>query len=96
MPGENISTYYKDPIDESIVYKRTGYCCKCGECCLPVIPCPHLSMSMENGVQVGNCLIRNDMSYGAYIIGCISWPSEPDHIKGLEKCTYKFEVVNGS
>lgn len=72
---------------DGVVWRRTGYCCQCGECC---IGCPVLLWITEN--VRGVCkekLLGIPQSCGQDD----TWPPTPAHISNLKKCTYKFEEV---
>jgi hypothetical protein len=85
--------YYNEPplvqkTHDGKVYRRTGYCCQCGECCRD---CPMLQWVIKN--TRGICLDRINnrrQQCGQDIRG---WPHIPEHIKNLSKCTYKFEDI---
>lgn len=90
-----------EPVDEPVqlytdskgtTWKRTGYCCKCGECCRgnPFTGeehgyCPLLK-ALEDGTF--NC---TDRQHPYYLQGCNVWPQRPEQITDKPKCTYKFE-----
>lgn len=87
--------YNEEPIiqttHDGITYKRTGYCCQCGECCHG---CPALMWLEQN--KRGICADR--------VIGLKqrcgqdlkTWPTAPEQIQNYPSCTYKFEVVNAT
>lgn len=72
-------------------FLRTGYCCRCGDCCRgnPYTGsveghCPHYAV--RSGL--GECMDRQ----GAYYLAaCKDWPSKPEHLLEHPKCTYRFE-----
>jgi hypothetical protein len=76
-------------------WRRTGYCCRCGACCVgdpytgaSDVPCPHLVADAGDGLP--GCVDRQ----GAYYLsGCVSWPSVPGHVAHIAECTYRFERV---
>jgi hypothetical protein len=72
---------------DGTVYKRTGYCCHCGQCC---IGCPIAALVWTSEGK-SKCSQRSS-SY--YLNGCNVWPSFPGHISDKPKCTYKFEKVS--
>lgn len=72
---------------EGKVYRRTGYCCQCGECCKG---CPMLLwINPERGVCKDRIEGRPQQC-GQDVRG---WPYIPEHIEGRPKCTYKFEEI---
>ena len=77
------------PQHDGTLYKRYGCCCKCGECCLPTCPINALILQPD-GTHI--CSKRTDHFY---LSGCNIWPTMPEHIQNLPKCTYKFELING-
>lgn len=70
------------------VWRRTGYCCRCGSCCED---CP-ANLLKKDG-DVFTCLDRN---HPYYLMGCNVWPTEPELLVNHPKCTYVFEKVNGN
>ena len=53
--------YYNEPerihtTNDGVVYKRTGYCCQCGECCKG---CPALAWVVENVRSVCGDRLKN-------------------------------------
>lgn len=72
------------------VFRRTGYCCRCGECCInPDAPGGMCPLWREAG-GVGECSERMSPYY---LAGCVDWPSKPEHLLGKPSCTYRFERV---
>lgn len=76
--------------------RRTGYCCRCGECCHTGDP---FSGADEGpcalfrwvGPTLGACADRHN---AYYLSGCVDWPSKPEHLIGKPSCTYQFEVLS--
>lgn len=79
--------------DEGTTYRRTGYCCHCGQCCQSDVdtggdqPC-HFLQTDDQGVL--NCTGRGTESY---LRGCDSFPTVPGHIEAYPGCTYRIEVI---
>lgn len=86
--------------DGSIVtYERSGYCCRCGECCVgdpsdgtigePAVEgyCPLYRILPD---MKGWCSDREHMIYKQ---GCNVWPTNPNQISDKPSCTYQFKVV---
>jgi hypothetical protein len=83
-------------------YLRTGYCCRCGQCCVgnpfseddnepePVVEnyCP-IFRWLEEGV--GHCSNRE---HPYYLRGCVDWPTHPGQITDKPGCTYEFTEIN--
>jgi hypothetical protein len=74
-------------------YLRTGYCCRCGDCCKgnPFTGetsgyCP-LYREAEG---LGECSDRTSAYYQG---GCIDWPQKPEHLIPYPDCTYRFELT---
>lgn len=72
-------------------WRREGYCCQCGDCCIGDFetgegdgPCPLLKR------MTADKAICSDRQHWYYLRGCNVWPSKPEHIKDLPRCTYKF------
>lgn len=80
---------------EGVTWKRTGDCCRCGECCesgnpftgQAGVPCPLLHRTADG---LTAC---SDRSHPYYLSGCNVWPSKPEHIVNYPSCTYRFERV---
>ena len=82
-----------------MTWVRSGYCCKCGQCCRGPIDdlpeqhdgaCPYLKPEM-NGERL--CSIHNTV--GTYWArGCNVWPSDPVHIENYDKCTFSFRWMD--
>lgn len=75
-------------------WRRTGYCCRCGDCCRdsesPTGYCSlfvlHWDQARE-GFQ-GHCADRSSDTFTA---GCDVWPQHPAQIADKPHCTYRFE-----
>ncbi len=76
-----------------MTWVREGECCQCGDCCRgnpfvpdgdPNEPCPLLSLVKANGARV--CTGHGVHPY--YLMGCNVWPTIPEHVAHLERCTY--------
>jgi len=90
------------------MWKRSGYCCRCGDCCigdpfngeegLPAIEgrCPLFRFHhTPDGNEEGLCIGHEPPNQHPYYLnGCNVWPSDPRHIAHLPRCTYKFEWVS--
>lgn len=87
----------KDFIDhEGIVWRRTGYCCGCGACCVgdpedsKAVMC---SKFVPNADGIGGKCSVYGGSYWYYQSACKHWPGHPSAIKDKPECTYKFEAI---
>ena len=75
---------------------REGECCRCGECCKgnPFVPdgapdemCPLLEIvARPDGTRF--CSGHGVHPY--YLQGCNVWPSIPEHVAGIARCTYRW------
>lgn len=81
-----------DPRDGT-TWRRTGACCRCGECCVgdPYDPeatgmCSHFVWEDEVA-KVGRCDGR-DSAY--YLAGCAVYPQYPDQVADKPGCSYVF------
>jgi hypothetical protein len=79
-----------------VAFQRFGDCCQCGDCCKgnpytgedPHLDCPHLVRTNETS----HCDIHGTLdTYWAK--GCNVWPTIPEHVAHLERCTYTFRLV---
>lgn len=71
------------------VYKRTGYCCHCGQCC---IDCPMLVWITKNEIGLCGNRLRNEKQECGQDLLC--WPECPENVEKCDKCTYKFQLLN--
>lgn len=91
-------------------WTRTGYCCRCGDCCasgnpfpLPdksdeSDPCPYLSATRDDGTR--HCTAHDNTDeatdVGRYrVMACSLWPSKPEHVARYPRCTYVFVRTGG-
>ena len=83
---------------QGVTWRRGGYCCRCGSCCLgnpedplasPTEPCPKFIATAEGG----SCSVHEDGSYWYYERACKVWPQHPDSIRLHPRCTYTFSRV---
>ena len=77
------------------MWKRSGYCCHCGDCCRgnPFTGevegyCPLFDLHSKDG----HCKGYGKHPY--YLSGCNIWPTHPDQIADKPRCTYRFEQVS--
>lgn len=82
-------------------YEREGYCCRCGDCCrgnpdgsgTDKDLCPFLRFEADGKAAC----VDWDKPNTYWAKGCIVWPTKPEHIAHLPRCTYWFrEVPDGS
>lgn len=97
--SEEVRIFSHDEDGSVTIYERSGYCCRCGECCVgdpfdgeegePAVEgyCPLFRMQ---GL-LGSCSNRE---HPYYLSGCNVWPSHPNQIEDKPSCTYKFKVVS--
>jgi hypothetical protein len=78
-------------------WRREGECSRCGDCCrgdftdphsTPDVPCPLLR---RDAAGVAACAGWGEHPY--YLSGCNVWPSKPEHIADMPRCTYRFVKV---
>ena len=70
---------------DGTVWRRTGDCNRCGQCCPP---CSFFAWSGS----LGMCTDRTEAN-PLYAGGCWVWPNEPWHIEPHTSCSYRFERV---
>lgn len=75
---------------------RVGECNRCGDCCRgsdPFSQLPAAKCSKLIDGEVTTCTLRGtDDPY--WCNACRDFPTHPDMIKGLPRCSFKF-VING-
>lgn len=92
-------SYSEEPerefVSGGVRWKRTGHCCRCGECCrgnpftgLNGGYCPLFRWVAE---REGECA---DRKHWYYLAGCCEWPSKPEHLLDKPECTYSFSRVD--
>lgn len=67
-------------------WRREGECNRCGDCC---VPCPLLRRTDDT--TQATCAGHGVDPY--YLAGCNVWPSKPEHIAHLTRCSYRFVQV---
>lgn len=91
MVGDPEINYNEEPrlhtTNEGVVWRRTGYCCQCGECCQQ---CPALEWI---GPKRGICSERV-AGIKQHCGNDDTWPPSPIQIANYPSCTYKFEMVS--
>lgn len=82
--------------ENGVSWRREGYCCMCGSCCVgnpetgePEGMCPKY---VDNGDGTGLCSARNT-DYKYWQNACRLWPQHPQTVQGHDKCTYTFTKV---
>jgi hypothetical protein len=88
---------------------RSGYCCRCGECCVgdpfngelgPLMTGTHCPLYRLIGLDnkiVGHCIAHPptaEVQNDYYYNNCSVWPDDPRQIADKPSCTYKFTWVD--
>ncbi len=71
------------------VWRRTGSCARCGQCCIGQPDgawCPFL----RSDGAVFSCSDRTAAN-ATYAGGCVVWPNTPVQIAAYPSCSYRFE-----
>lgn len=91
MAAEAAETVYTDPAT-GIRWRRVGYCCRCGECCIDGdgTPCPIYKLFRREPNGTATCTDRN---HPFYLGGCNTFPVRPVDVEPFPSCTYSFEQV---
>jgi hypothetical protein len=82
-------------------WRRTGYCCRCGDCCKgnpftgsPEGYCPFFAVqwNVEREGWQGHCTDRTSANT-YYTMACAMYPTHPSQIEDKPHCTYRFERI---
>lgn len=86
-------------MSDGTIWRRTGYCCRCGECCFGDVftkdskPDQRCSMYEEQRDGTGMCKDRTEKNW-YYHQGCNVFPQVPSQVTDYPSCTYKFTLVS--
>lgn len=79
------------------VWRRTGECNRCGECCKSGDPFADDQTTPANPCRLlvtdGAAYACGDRTSHVYLSGCNVWPSAPEHVTPYPSCSYVFERV---
>lgn len=106
---QNTDTEVHFQMVDGSVWRRTGYCSRCGDCCED----PENIFSSTDGNGEANPLTQEvpgkcayykmlpDGKHGCtgmttqyYKNGCAYLPSKPEHVAEWPNCTYRFERIS--
>lgn len=66
-------------------WRREGYCCNCGECCLTLVDTWYMSGYPEDGERKKGCIYLEEQDDGTYLCLIMSrdieWDSLDDKVK---------------
>jgi len=85
----------RDPVfrdGEGRLWRRLGECSFCGDCCYGSDArgrCPHYRGDNDGGL----CQVHGSDTYRGF--GCDTFPSDPECLRNLPRCTFSFLEVTG-